>query len=40
VPGSLAGAGLAGRIPPAVARRALGVLLLTFSIAFLAAQAA
>jgi len=40
VPGSLAGAGLAGRIPPAVARRALGVLLLTFSIAFLAVQAA
>jgi uncharacterized membrane protein YfcA len=38
VPGSLTGARLAAHIPPAVARRALGILLLVFAIAFLAVQ--
>jgi uncharacterized membrane protein YfcA len=39
VPGSLVGAALASRIPPLVARRLLGVVLVTFAIAFLALRA-
>lgn len=39
MPGSLAGASWSGRIPPAIARRVLGAVLLVFAVAFLAIQA-
>jgi uncharacterized membrane protein YfcA len=38
VPGSLAGAAWSGHIPPAIARRVLGAVLLVFAVAFLAVQ--